>query len=68
MVGTLKKCRHCGQYGLTQMGEAGHTRLYFCTKCGKQTTQYLKKVVKCKHRFEAHVCDKCGYKEKEKYV
>ncbi len=68
MVGTLKKCIYCKQYGLTKMGEAGHTRLYYCPKCGKQPTQYLKKIVKCKHVFEDDVCRKCNYKKKEKYV
>lgn len=68
MVGILKKCRHCKQYGLTKMGEAGHTRLYYCSKCGEQTTQYLKKIVKCKHKFEGESCTKCGYQQKEKYV
>ena len=69
MVSTLKKCRNCNQYGLTKMGEAGHTRLYYCSKCGKQTTQYLKKTVICKHRFEAgDICIKCGYQKEEKYV
>ncbi len=68
MGGTLKKCRHCNSYGITKMGEAGHTRLYYCPKCEKQTTQYLKKVVKCKHRFEAETCIKCGYQSKEKYA
>ena len=68
MVGTLKKCKYCNQYGLTKMGEAGHTRLYYCSKCGKQISQYLKKTVKCKHVFEEGVCKKCNYKNKEKYV
>ena len=68
MVSTLKKCRYCGQYGLTKMGEAGHTRLYYCSKCGKQITQYLKKTVKCKHVFEEDICSKCGHPKEEKYV
>ena len=68
MADTLKKCKHCNEYSLTKMGEAGHTRAYYCTKCGKQSTQYLKKVVKCKHVFEGEICEKCGYKKEEKYV
>ena len=68
MVGTLKKCRHCDKYGITKMGEAGHTRLYYCSECGQQTTQYLKKIVKCKHVFEGEICSKCGYPQKEKYA
>lgn len=68
MAGTLKKCKYCSSYGLTKVGEAGHTRLYFCTKCGKQITQYLKKNIKCKHIFEDDICYKCGYKKKQKYV
>lgn len=68
MVSTLKKCKYCKNYGLTKVGEAGHTRLYFCTKCGKQTTQYLKKNVNCKHIFDDDRCYKCGYPKKEKYV
>jgi len=68
MANTLKKCKYCNNYGLTKVGEAGHTRLYFCTKCGKQTTQYLKKMAKCKHIFDDDRCYKCGYKRKEKYV
>ncbi len=67
-MGTLKKCKHCNQYGLTKMSESGHTRLYYCPKCGEQTTQYLKKVVKCKHRFEGDACEKCGQPKTEKYV
>ncbi len=68
MVGTLKKCKHCDEYGITKMGEAGHTRLYYCPKCGKQTTQYIKKHIKCNHSFEDDICKTCGYKRREKYV
>jgi len=68
MGGTLKKCKYCDAYGITKMGEAGHTRLYFCPTCGKQTTQYIKKTVKCKHVFEEDICSICGFKKKEKYV
>lgn len=68
MAGTLKKCRHCNQYGLTKMGEAGHTRLYYCSKCEEQTTQFLKKLVKCKHVFESESCIKCGCSQTEKYA
>jgi ribosomal protein L37AE/L43A len=58
-MGTLKKCRYCNKYGLTQMSEAGHTRLYYCPNCEKKTTQYLKKIVRC---------TKCGHQKTEKYV
>ncbi len=68
MAGTLKKCRYCKQYGLAKIGDANHTRLYYCPKCGKQTTQYLKKVVKCKHTYEEDLCTKCGYQRERKYV
>lgn len=68
MAGTLKKCRHCETYGLTKMGEAGHTRLYYCGKCGEQTTQYVKKNIKCKHAFDGESCLKCGFQKQEKYV
>ena len=68
MGGTLKRCRHCKHYGLSKMGEAGHTRLYYCQKCGKQTTQYLQKTVKCKHSFNGELCVKCGYQKIEKYT
>jgi len=68
MTGTLKKCKYCSNYGLTKVGEAGHTRLYFCTKCGRQITQYLKKYVKCKHIFDDDRCYRCGYPKTEKYV
>jgi DNA-directed RNA polymerase subunit RPC12/RpoP len=69
MAHTLKKCRHCDNYGLTVMGEAGHTRLYFCSDCGKKTTQYLKKTVKCRHAFEGGIkCTKCGFEKDEEYV
>ncbi len=67
-MGTLKKCRYCNKYGLTKMSEAGHTRLYYCPNCEKKTTQYLKKTVKCKHRFEEDRCTKCGHQKTEKYV
>lgn len=68
MAHTLKKCKYCKTYGLVMMGEAGHTRLYFCTNCGKQITQYLKKIVKCKHVFDNELCIKCGHPQTEKYV
>ena len=68
MAGTLKKCKYCDTYGITKMGEAGNTRLYFCPTCGKQITQYIKKTVKCNHVFEEDICSICGFKKKEKYV
>ncbi len=51
------------------MSEAGHTRLYFCSECGTQRTQYLKKKVICKHAFEGgERCLKCGHQSQQKYA
>ena len=69
MARTLKKCTSCTKLTLIKMSEAGHTRLYFCSECGAQKTQYLKKKVICRHSFEGgERCLKCGHQSQQKYA
>lgn len=65
----LKRCEKCGYMNLMLLGEAGHTRMYYCNNCGETTTQYVKKEIKCRHRYDKDdTCQYCNYERKKKYT
>jgi len=69
-MGILKKCIQCTGRNLIILGEAGHTRVYYCTKCKETHEEWVKKEIKCKHRFgDDDICQLCNYERNHnKYV